>query len=273
MDKNNKGNFETKKSLGQCFLTDPFIIDRIISETAATKENTVFEIGPGAGAITKGLLKTASKVVAFEIDKDVIPVLKENCIGLGDLEIIETDILKADLTIIEKYQNPILVSNLPYYITSPIISLFFEKMPTVNRAVFMMQKEVGDRITAPVNTKDYNAFSIIVQYLAESKKLINVSRKSFNPSPNVDSVVIELKKRERSLKASDYSFFKKIVYDSFKERRKTLVNNLSQSLNISKDILKEILLDMELNESIRSEALTIDEFVELSERLKEIIKK
>ncbi len=264
---NNK-NFKTKKRFGQCFLKDQNILKRIVELSLIKKEDVVLEIGPGSGALTKELLKVSNRVIAYEIDKDLIPILEETFKNNTNLELINEDILKANLSYINNLkENVISVSNLPYYITSPIIDVFLKKLTNVQKAIFMVQKEVGDRLSANVNTKDYNAFTILVNYKAKVKKLLNVSRTSFSPEPNVDSVVIEIEKYNRDLKAKDENFFIKIVESSFKERRKTLINNLSTILNKNK--LKNILEELNLDERVRAERLTIDEFITLSDRIME----
>ena len=188
------------------------------------------------------------------------------------MEVIVEDILKADLSKINNLdENIICVANLPYYITSPIIDLFLKKMVNVNKAIFMVQKEVGDRISANINTKDYNSFSILVQYFAKCKKILNVPRSCFTPEPNVDSVVIELEKFERKIKPKNEEFFVKVVEASFKERRKMLVNNLSSAFKLQKEELKNILKELEIKEDARGEILSIDDYIKLSDKLEELL--
>ena len=266
-----KHNFKIKKYYGQNFLTDHFITSKIAELSNANKDTTVLEIGPGTGALTEELLKVSKRVIAYEIDKEVVPILKENTKEYDNLEVIVEDILKADLSKINNLdENIICIANLPYYITSPIIDLFLKKMTNVKKAIFMMQKEVGDRISANINTKDYNSFSILVQYFARCKKILNVPRTCFTPEPNVDSVVIELEKYNRYFKPKNEEFFIKIVESSFKERRKMLVNNLSNAFKLSKDTLRNILNELEINEDARGETLSIDDYIRLSDKLEEL---
>lgn len=266
-----KHNFKIKKYYGQNFLTDHFITSKIAEISFANKDTTVLEIGPGTGALTEELLKVSKRVIAYEIDKEVVPILKENTKEYDNLEVIVEDILKADLSKINNLdENIICIANLPYYITSPIIDLFLKKMTNVKKAIFMMQKEVGDRISANINTKDYNSFSILVQYFARCKKILNVPRTCFTPEPNVDSVVIELEKYDRYFKPKNEEFFIKVVESSFKERRKMLVNNLSNAFKLSKDTLRNILNELEINEDARGETLSIDDYIKLSDKLEEL---
>lgn len=266
-----KHNFKIKKYYGQNFLTDHFITSKIAEISFANKDTTVLEIGPGTGALTEELLKVSKRVIAYEIDKEVVPILKENTKEYDNLEVIVEDILKADLSKINNLdENIICIANLPYYITSPIIDLFLKKMTNVKKAIFMMQKEVGDRISANINTKDYNSFSILVQYFARCKKILNVPRTCFTPEPNVDSVVIELEKYNRYFKPKNEEFFIKVVESSFKERRKMLVNNLSNTFKLSKDTLRNILNELEINEDARGETLSIDDYIKLSDKLEEL---
>ena len=267
-----KHNFKIKKYYGQNFLTDHFIVSKIAELSNANKETTVLEIGPGTGALTEELLKVSKKVIAYEIDGEVVPILKENTKEYDNLEVIVEDILKADLSKINNLdENIICVANLPYYITSPIIDLFLKKMVNVNKAIFMVQKEVGDRISASINTKDYNSFSILVQYFAKCMKILNVPRSCFTPEPNVDSVVIELEKFERKIKPKNEEFFVKVVEASFKERRKMLVNNLSSTFKLPKEELKDILKELEIKEDARGEILSIDDYIKLSDKLEELL--
>jgi len=270
---NNKNNeFKTKKALGQCFLSDQGVIKRIVELSKADKETTVVEIGPGAGAMTLPLTKVSKKVICYEIDKDVIPILEEKLLGQNNYEIINQDILKVNPDYVCSLEGKVIsVSNLPYYITSPIIEIFLKKMTNVNKALFMVQKEVADRICASVGTKDYNAFSITVQYYANTKKILSVPRTCFKPSPNVDSAVIEIEKYVRDFKANNDKLFELVVQAAFKERRKMLCNNLSNMFNISKDEVCGILDDLEIRTDARAESLTIDNFIALTNELEKIL--
>ena len=191
----------------------------------------------------------------------------------SNIEIINEDILKSDLKYINSFENIITVSNIPYYITSPLIELFIKKLTALKSATFMVQKEVGDRICAKVGTKDYNAFSIMVQYFAITTKIVNVPRTCFTPEPNVDSIVIKIERFERSFRPKNEELFERIVYASFKERRKMLVNNLSNEFKLSKEEIKNILEGLNIDSQIRAELLSIDDFINLTNTLEKYIAK
>ncbi len=261
-----KTDFKAKKYFGQNFLTDQNISKSIAEASKTSKDTVVIEVGPGMGSLTIPLLERSKKVIAFEIDKEVIPILKENTKAFSNLEINECDILKADLSFLDDIKEEVIsVSNLPYYITSPIISKFLNDTTKIDRMYFMVQKEVAERLAAKVSTKDYNAFSILTQYEADIKVVLNVKRTCFHPQPNVDSAVVEIKRREKDNKPKDEKFFKSLVLTAFKERRKTLINNLSSMK--SKDELKVILSELDIPVDVRSENLTIDDFIRLSDRM------
>ncbi|MCR5741019.1 MAG: 16S rRNA (adenine(1518)-N(6)/adenine(1519)-N(6))-dimethyltransferase RsmA [Gammaproteobacteria bacterium] len=263
---NLKINVKAKKALGQCFLSDENIARKIVELSKPSKDNVVVEVGPGLGAITKYLVNSYKRVIAYEIDEDVVEPLHKNTNNAQNLDLIMEDILKANLDYLDKIEEEIVsVSNLPYYITSPIIAKFIDGAKSIKRMYFMVQKEMADRLSAPVSTKDYNAFSIYVQYKANVKTVLNVKRTCFTPSPNVDSAVIEISRIDREFKPNNEEKFRKIVETSFKERRKTLVNNLSNLY--TKEKILNVLNKLELNPSIRAENLSIDEFIELSNEL------
>lgn len=261
-------NVKAKKKLGQCFLSDSNISRKIIELSNPSKDIVAIEVGPGLGAITKYMLEGYKKVIAYEIDNDVVEKLLTATKDKGELDLRMMDILKADLSYLNDLEEEVVsISNLPYYITSPIIAKFLDEAPKIKRMYFMVQKEMAERLSAKVSTKDYNAFSIMVQYYADVKIVLNVPRTCFTPSPNVDSAVIEIKRIYRLYKPQNEELFKKVVLQSFKERRKTLVNNLSSTIN--KDKLKNIFDELGLNENIRAENLNIDDFIALSDKLGE----
>ena len=261
-------NVKAKKKLGQCFLSDSNISRKIIELSNPSKDIVAIEVGPGLGAITKYMLEGYKKVIAYEIDNDVVEKLLTATKDKGELDLRMMDILKADLSYLNDLEEEVVsISNLPYYITSPIIAKFLDEAPKIKRMYFMVQKEMAERLSAKVSTKDYNAFSIMVQYYADVKTVLNVPRTCFVPSPNVDSAVIEIKRIDRLYKPQNEELFKKVVSQSFKERRKTLVNNLSSTIN--KDKLKNIFDELGLNENIRAENLNIDDFIALSDKLGE----
>ena len=265
-----KHNFKFSKSLGQNFLVDSNIIDKIIEGANITENDYVLEVGPGIGTLTREICKKAKKVIAVEIDKKLIPILKETLSDLDNVEVINADILKLDIleVIREKMDNkPIkLVANLPYYITTPIVMKFLEEYIPVENIVVMVQKEVADRMQASPGTKDYGALSVAVQYYCEPKIITKVPRTLFIPQPNVESTVICLTVHKNPIyKLKNKDLFFDVVKSSFGKRRKTILNALSSgNIVVSKEELKNVLNNSGVDEVRRGETLTIDEFANLS---------
>ena len=262
-----KENFNFKKKFGQNFIVDENIINNIINKSNIDKETLVIEIGPGAGSLTSELGKVAKNVIAYEIDKTLKPILEKNI--QSNTEIIYEDFLKRNvLEDIKKYnyQKIYVVANLPYYITTPIIIKLIEDKLNIDKIVVMVQKEVGDRFKAKPNTKEYNSLSIFLNYYYTVEKLLDVSKNVFIPKPNVDSIVISLTKKEDKIKVNNEKLFFKLVRDSFKQKRKTLKNNL-KGYNLKK--IEEILKKHNLDLTIRAEALPIEIFAEIANNLKE----
>ncbi|MBR3617366.1 MAG: 16S rRNA (adenine(1518)-N(6)/adenine(1519)-N(6))-dimethyltransferase RsmA [Acholeplasmatales bacterium] len=264
----NENKLYAKKKFGQNFLTDQNILSNIVSASECNKDSLVIEIGPGLGALTELLCESAGFVLAYEIDKDLIPVLNKNLNQFDNYEIINKDILEVDINSdIEKYKkdykNIILVANLPYYITTPIILGLLSKTNLIKRYVMMMQVEVADRICGKPKTKDYNALSIAIGYRALASKCFNVSRKVFIPEPNVDSAVIKLDLYDNPpYKAKDEELFFTLIREAFSQRRKTLINNLSN--NYAKELILKMLDEFNIKSNVRSEELTIANFVDFS---------
>lgn len=268
-----KYNLNAKKGFGQNFLIDDNILKKIASSLDNKDYTAVIEVGPGLGSLTRYLVKSYPQVLCYEIDQDMIEVLNDTILETN-LTIKEGDFLKSNVEKdIEKYfgkQNVCLIANLPYYITSPILLKLLEEVPSVKDIVIMIQKEVADRFVAKPNTKDYNALSVLIQYFTNAEKLFDVSPNAFIPAPKVSSSVIHLSyKEEVSLKDDNLAFFLKFNRNIFKQRRKTLVNNICASFNISKENVAKILNDNGYSETIRSEALSVDEIVKLSQIFKE----
>ena len=269
----NENNLYAKKKFGQNFLTDQNILSNIVLASECNKDSLVIEIGPGLGALTELLCESAGFVLAYEIDSDLIPVLNKNLEQFDNYEIINKDILEVDINEdINKnkkdYKNIILVANLPYYITTPIILGLLSKTNLIKKYVMMMQLEVADRICGKPKTKDYNALSIAIGYRAEATKCFNVSRKVFIPEPNVDSAVIKLDLYDNPpFKANDEELFFKLIREAFSQRRKTLVNNLSNNYN--KELILKMLDEFNIKSNVRSEELTIANFVDFSNYISE----
>ncbi|MGI6787361.1 MAG: 16S rRNA (adenine(1518)-N(6)/adenine(1519)-N(6))-dimethyltransferase RsmA [Acholeplasmataceae bacterium] len=248
-----------KKKFGQNFITDTNLINKIVSSAKIDNKN-VIEVGPGRGALTKELTKRAKKVIAYEIDHDLAIYLDEIQKEFNNLEIIYDDFLKSEITSDEKWE---LIGNLPYYITTPILFNFLENN-IYSSATIMVQKEVGDRIISPPNSKKYNALSVIVQYLTKVEKVVNVSKKLFYPQPKVDSVVIRLEKRNnRQINTEKETKFFEFIKASFTQKRKTLTNNLSEYYKKEKNEINIVLRENNLNDNIRAEQLSLEDFINL----------
>ncbi|SCX79249.1 16S rRNA (adenine(1518)-N(6)/adenine(1519)-N(6))-dimethyltransferase RsmA [Alkaliphilus peptidifermentans] len=272
-----KYGFHFSKSLGQNFLIDNNIIDKIINGARITENSYVLEIGPGIGSLTQGLAEVAKKVVAVEIDQKLIPILSETLKDYNNTEIINKDVLKLDLhsLINEKLDDKetIVVGNLPYYITTPIIMKFLEEKVPVKAIIIMIQKEVAERMKAKAGTKDYGALSVAVQYYCNVETVLNVPPSVFIPQPKVESSVIRLEVLTKPRVAVEREeLFFQVVKDSFGKRRKTLLNALSSGkLQINKELLKETLATCGIDEKRRGETLSIEEFAQLSNELSKIL--
>ena len=269
-----KYNFSFQKKFGQNFLIDTNVLDRIIEASRITREDCVLEIGPGIGTMTQYLAERAGEVIAVEIDKALIPILQETLADYDNVTVINDDILKVDINKIVQERNggrPIkVVANLPYYITTPIIMGLFEKHVPLKSITIMVQKEVADRMQVGPGTKDYGALSLAVQYYAKPEIVANVPPNCFIPRPNVGSAVIRLTRYEEPpVKVDDEEFMFALIRASFNQRRKTLVNGLSnaQGLSVSKEQVAAALEEMGLAATIRGEVLTLEQFAELSNLL------
>ena len=268
----NKHNFKFSKSLGQNFLIDDNVIDRILEGARLSETDRIIEVGPGIGTLTREMGKVAENVVAIEIDKTLIPILKETLADLDNVEVVNEDILKVDVQglINEKLNGgPVkLVANLPYYITTPIVMKFLEEDIPVTDIVVMVQKEVADRMNAKPSTKDYGALSVAVQYYCDTEIVAKAPRHMFVPQQNVDSIVIGLHVRdEKKYVVDNEDIFFKTVKASFGQRRKTLLNSLGGLGFLSKDQIREALQAANIDEKRRGETLSIDEFANLSNEI------
>ena len=261
----NKENFNFKKKFGQNFIVDKNIIHSIISKSNIDKDTLVIEIGAGGGSLTTELDKVSGHVIAYEIDKTLKPILEKH--NLNNTTIIYEDFLKRNVKEDLKnfsYKKTYVVANLPYYITTPIIIKLIEDKLNIDKIVVMVQKEVGDRFKAVPNTKEYNSLSIFLNYYYTVEKLLDVSKNVFIPKPNVDSIVVSFTKKENKVKVDDEEIFFKLVRDSFKQKRKTLRNNLKgYDLEKVEEVLKRHNLDL----TVRAEALPIEIFAEITNNL------
>ena len=264
-----KHGFRFSKSLGQNFLIDDNVIDKILQGARLSEGDKIIEVGPGIGTLTREMGKVADQVVAIEIDRALIPILTETLDEYKNIEVINKDILKVDVKelVDEKLGGgPVkLVANLPYYITTPIVMKFLEEDIPVTDIVVMVQKEVADRMNAVPSTKDYGALSVAVQYYCDTEIVAKAPRHMFIPQPNVDSTVIGLHVREeRKYKVDSEEIFFKTVKAAFGQRRKTLLNALSLLGFFNKEEIKVILQEANIDEKRRGETLSIEEFATLS---------
>ena len=273
----NKYSFAFQKKFGQNFLIDSNVLESIIRGAEITKDDFVLEIGPGIGTMTQYLCEAERQVVAVEIDKMLIPILEDTLSEYDNVEVINQDVLKVDIKSLAKEKNngkPIkVVANLPYYITTPIIMGLFESGVPIDSITIMVQKEVADRMQTGPGSKDYGALSLAVQFYATAKVILNVSATCFMPRPNVDSAVIKLTRhKEPTVNVADEKLMFKIIRASFNQRRKTLVNGLKNSpeLSFSKEQIVKAIEKIGKPETIRGEALTLEEFAELANAFTEL---
>ena len=272
----NKYKFIFQKKFGQNFLIDEHVLGKIIRSAEITEDDFVVEIGPGIGTLTQYLAASAREVAAIEIDDALIPILEDTLSAYDNVTVIHEDVLKVDLCKLAEEKNggkPIkVVANLPYYITTPIIMGLFENHVPVESITIMVQKEVADRMKTGPGSKDYGALSLAVQYYAKPELVANVPPNCFMPRPRVGSAVIRLTRHaEVPVQAEDEKLMFQMIRASFNQRRKTLVNGLGNApeLHIPKEMTAEVLDEMGLSASVRGEALTLEQFAELSNRILE----
>ena len=271
-----KYQFSFQKKFGQNFLIDTHVLDKIIRAAEITKEDMVLEIGPGIGTMTQYLAEAAGKVIAVEIDRNLIPILSETLSMYDNVRIINEDVLKLDIRKLAEEENqgrPIkVVANLPYYITTPIIMGLFEGQVPVESITVMVQKEVADRMQTGPGSKDYGALSLAVQYYAKPYIVANVPPNCFMPRPKVGSAVIRLTRHDTPpVQVKDEGLMFEIIRASFNQRRKTLANGLNNSSRLSypQEVIAEAVEKLGKGPSIRGEALTLEEFARLSDILSE----
>lgn len=272
-----KYEFMFQKKFGQNFLIDTHVLEKIISAAGITKDDCVLEIGPGIGTMTQYLAENAGHVVAVEIDRNLIPILKETLADYDNVTVINEDILRVDIkALAEEYNGgkPIkVVANLPYYITTPIIMGLFESGVPIDNITVMVQKEVADRMKEGPGSKGYGALSLAVQYYAEPEIVANVPPNCFIPRPNVGSAVIRLTRhKEMPVEVKDPALMFKIIRASFNQRRKTLQNGLGNAseLPYTKEQIAAAIAEMGLTPTIRGEALSLAQFAQLSDILGEM---
>ncbi len=267
-----KHGFNFSKALGQNFLINPSVCPRMAENCLADENTGVIEIGAGIGVLTAELAKIAKKVVCVELDTRLLPILDETLSDFDNIEIVNADVMKTDLKALieEKFQgmDVVVCANLPYYITSPVITMLLESRLPIKAVTVMIQKEAADRLCTPVGSRDSGAITVCTNYYAEVKQLFNVSRGSFMPAPNVDSTVIRLDIREYpAVKVSDEKKFFRMVKAAFAQRRKTALNSISSGMGLSKAQVAEALKNSGLEENVRAEKLTMEELADLCENL------
>ncbi|NMA85778.1 MAG: 16S rRNA (adenine(1518)-N(6)/adenine(1519)-N(6))-dimethyltransferase RsmA [Tissierellia bacterium] len=264
-----KYQFQFSKSLGQNFLIDGNILNNIMTLGGITKEDLILEIGPGIGTLTEEIALNAKKVVAVELDKNLLPILDQTLKVYDNIEIVHGDILEINVKklIEDKLDGgPIkVVANLPYYITTPIIGKLLESELNIHSIIIMVQKEVADRMVARCNTKDYGSLSVFINYYTDAEIILKVPKTVFMPQPKVDSAVVKMVLKEELPNVNRELFFK-IVKSAFGKRRKTILNSLSSGeLNVEKEMIKNILEEANIPLNARAENLNIEDFIKISE--------
>lgn len=266
-----KYNFNFQKKFGQNFLINTGILEDIIEAAEITKDDFVLEIGPGIGTMTQYLCESAREVIAVEIDKNLIPILKDTLSAYDNVEVLNEDILKVDIKTLAEERNagkPIkVVANLPYYITTPIIMGLFESHVPIDSITIMVQKEVADRMQEGPGSKEYGALSLAVQYYAHPEIVVNVPPSCFMPQPKVGSAVIRLTRHEQPpVDVKNEKLMFQIIRASFNQRRKTLANGLNNfpALNLSKETIQQCIEELGVPVTVRGEALSLEQFAQLS---------
>ncbi len=262
-----KHNFSLKKAFGQNFLTDMALLDQIVEKAGVTSDDVVLEIGCGAGALTTALAKKAKKVVGYEIDTKLKPVLAEVLADYNNVEIVFNDVMKVSLEDIEKKLGGeyILVANLPYYITTPIIMRFIENAHNIKGMVIMVQEEVAYRLASNNSTSDYGAITVGINLRGSAEVILKVGREKFTPIPNVDSAIVKIDIDRDKFKGVNLTNVRNVVRCAFSSRRKMLVNNLMNTYKFSREKAEEVLTKAGLELTVRGENLSAKDFVSLSE--------
>ncbi|WHZ32831.1 16S rRNA (adenine(1518)-N(6)/adenine(1519)-N(6))-dimethyltransferase RsmA [Desemzia incerta] len=272
-----KHGFSLKKSLGQNFIVEPNILANIVKAAGLDEHTNVIEVGPGIGALTEYVARSSKQVVAFEIDDRLIPVLEDTLSPYDNIRVVHQDVLKANLKevlaeTIDLEEPLMVVANLPYYITTPIIMHFLESELRIDGLVIMMQKEVADRITAAPGSKAYGSLSIAIQYYMEAEIAFIVPKTVFVPQPNVDSAILKLTRRDKPVvEVKDEKFFFELIRASFVQRRKTIWNNLLIRYGKTDEIKAELTAGLEkagIDPKRRGESLSIAEFAKLADSLR-----
>lgn len=267
-----KHGFVFKKQLGQNFLTEGSLLRAIVKDAGVTENDTVVEIGTGAGTLTQAIAEKAKKVYTFDVDTALLPVLNETLAGRDNITLSFIDVLKCSDEKLKEIigEEPFkVVANIPYYVTTPLIMRFLESTLKVESLTVMVQKEVADRLVAEPDTENYGAITLAIEMRGIAKVTRPVSRMLFHPAPKVDSAVVHIAIDDNRFEIDDRDFLRKLIRAGFQMRRKTLVNNIGSSLGITKDRAKEVLISLGYSESIRGEALSIEDYIKIAKALKE----
>ena len=267
-------DFHFNKALGQNFITDANLLDAIVADSGINGDDTVVEIGTGAGTLTRAIAKVAKKVYSFEVDRNLQPVLALSLQGVDNAEVIFRDVLKMKDDELKSVVGDSfkVVANLPYYITTPLAMRFIESTLDVKSVTIMVQKEVALRFVAKPNTADYSAITLAIEMAGDAKITRNVSRNMFFPSPNVDSAVVRIDIDRTKLSGENAPLLHKLVRSSFAMRRKTLANNLSVAFQIDKQEAGKIIEEAGFSPMVRGEALSLDDYKKLTKTLETRIK-
>lgn len=266
----NKNGFRFNKRFGQNFLTDSVLLDDIVAKSGITENDTVVEIGCGGGTLTAAIAKKAKRVIGFEIDANLKPVLAETLAGFDNVEIIFKDVMKTGTAEIEKICGGefSVVANIPYYITTPILMKFVEESEKVKSITVTIEAEVADRLTAKPGTEDYGAITAGIDLVGNAEQLLLIDRKKFYPAPNVDSAVVKITMDRNKYPGADKKAYRAAVRCAFASRRKTLANNLMQSFRIPREEANEIICAVTDNPLARGETFSTEDFVALAAELK-----
>ena len=266
-----KHNFSFNKSFGQNFIFDTNLLDKIVDDAEIDKNTTVLEIGCGAGTLTKQIAKRAKKVVGYEIDKNLVPILQENLSDLNNVEIVFKDVMKESAADIENRLGDkyVIIANLPYYITTPILFKFLKEAKGLIRFVVMVQLEVAERLCAKAGTSDYGAITVEIDSVADAKITRIVKKNMFTPMPKVDSAIVRIDFKNK-YEIFSHEVLQKLIRSAFQMRRKTLTNNIKTAFNLSNEAIQKIYKKLGLELNARGESLSTMQFVELSNILSEI---
>lgn len=267
-----ENGFGFKKKFGQNFITDKNLLSSIVAGAGVTSDDTVIEIGCGAGTLTRAIAEKARRVIAYEIDTTLKPVLEQSLAGVENAEVVFGDFLKADLSALEKELGEYaVVANLPYYVTTPLITKILEQSKLCKSLTVMVQEEVALRLCAKENTPDYGAITAVIALRARAEIIKKVSRTMFYPRPNVDSAVVKMTVEDGRIAVNNTEMYKKCVHAGFSSRRKTLVNNLMNSFNLPRESAEKVLYACGIDIKARGETLSPQAFAHLSDELGKIL--